>query len=247
MNDQNHGHATTPKNHLLASLPARESERMSHDMEEVELKFGTNIYSLNGKISHVYFPNSGIISLLAAVEESATLEVGLVGLEGMAGLPLFLGVRESRVRAIVQGKGTAMRMKAADFERECRNGGSLPRLLLRFTHSMLVQISQSAICFRFHVIEMRLARWLLMTSDRMETNEFRMTQDFLSNMLGVRREAVNRAATSLQRRGLIAYSRSNILVIDRPGLEASACQCYAILRAEDAQVTASKASFAIEQ
>ena len=237
MHDQDFKHTPITTNRLLGALPARELERLFPDLEEVELKFGTNIYDLNGTIGHVYFPNSGIISLLAAVEESSTLEVGLVGLEGMAGLPLFLGVKESRVQAIVQGKGTAMRMKAADFEKECRNGGGLPRLLLRFCHSMTVQISQSAVCFRFHVIEMRLARWLLMTSDRMETNEFQMTQDFLSNMLGVRREAVNRAAISLQRKGIIAYSRSNIIINDRPGLEACSCKCYTILRDEEARPT----------
>jgi CRP-like cAMP-binding protein len=124
-------------------------------------------------------------------------------------------------------------MKAAAFEQACNNGGALSGELRRFTHSMITQISQSAVCFRFHVIEMRLARWLLMTSDRTESNEFPMTQEFLSHMLGVRREAVNRAALSLQRRSLIAHSRSNILIIDRLGLEAASCPCYAIIRAEE--------------
>src|SRR5437899_5205363 len=146
----------------------------------------------------------------------------------MVGLPLFMGVRTSRNKAIVQGKGVAMRIKAADFERECARGGALPRILLRFAHSMLVQISQSAVCYRFHLIEKRLARWLLMTSDRMESLEFRVTQDFLSNMLGVRREAVNRAAGSLQKKYLISYSRGNITILDRPGLDAAACKCYTI-------------------
>jgi len=231
--DSKHHHKAITSNRLLGALPTREYESALPNLETVELKLGTDIYALNGKIKHVYFPNSGIISLLAAVENSSTLEVGIVGLEGMAGLPLFLGVRQSRVRAVVQGHGSAMRMKAADFERECDNGGSMPRILRRFAHSMIVQVSQSAVCFRFHVIEMRLARWLLMTSDRMESNEFRMTQDFLSNMLGVRREAVNRAAMSLQRKALISYSRSNILIIDRIGLEATACTCYSVLRDEE--------------
>jgi CRP-like cAMP-binding protein len=220
-------------NRLLGGIPANEFERFASRLETVELKFGSSIYELNATINHVYFPNSGIISLLAAAEESATLEVGVVGMEGMAGLPLFLGVKRSRTKAIVQGKGTAMRMKAADLERECSNGGSLSMTLRRFTHSMITQISQSAVCFRFHVIEMRLARWLLMTSDRTESNEFPMTQEFLSHMLGVRREAVNRAALSLQRRSLIAHGRSNILIIDRPGLEAAACKCYSIIRDEE--------------
>ena len=238
MNDQKSEPRAPVLNRLLHALPIIEYDRIFPDLEEVDLKLGTNIYGVSGKIPHVYFPNSGIISLLASVEESATLEVGIVGREGMAGLPLFLGVKRSRITAIIQGNGTAMRMKAAAFEKETQNGGALPRALLRFAHSMIVQISQSAVCFRFHVIEMRLARWLLMTSDRMEQNEFRMTQEFLSSMLGVRREAVNRAAMSLQRRELISYGRSNILVIDRLGLEAAACKCYSILLNEEAELFA---------
>ena len=235
MNDVDSAHQSTITNRLLQALPRKEFHRALPNLKMVELKFGTDIYALNAKIRHVYFPNSGIISLLAAVEDSSTLEVGLVGLEGMVGLPLFLGVKESRVKAVVQGTGTAMRMTAADFEKIFGNDGSMPRILRRFAHSMIAQISQSAVCFRFHVIEMRLARWLLMTVDRMESNEFRMTQDYLSNMLGVRREAVNRAAMSLQKRALISYSRSNILIVDRIGLEAAACTCYAVLRDEEAR------------
>lgn len=225
-------------NRLLGALPARELKRALSNLEEVELRFGASIYAPGGKIEYAYFPISGIISLLAGVDNDSTLEIGIVGREGMAGLPLFMGTRHSPVRAIVQGKGSAMRMKAADFENECGNGGALPQILLRFAHSIIGQISQSAVCFRFHVIEMRLARWLLMTGDRMETEKFRMTQDFLSNMLGVRREAVNRAATSLQRKGLIEYSRSNILITDRAALETAACKCYSILRAEEMNLRA---------
>jgi CRP-like cAMP-binding protein len=235
MNDVGSKHNAEISNRLLQALPPKEFQSALPNMKLVELKFGTDIYALNAKIRHVYFPNSGIISLLAAVEDSSTLEVGLVGSEGMAGLPLFLGVKESRVKAVVQGTGTAMRMSAADFEKVFGNGGSMSRMLRRFAHSMIMQVSQSAVCFRFHVVEMRLARWLLMTVDRMETNEFRMTQDYLSNMLGVRREAVNRAAMSLQRRALISYSRSNILVVDRIGLRAAACTCYRIIRDEEAR------------
>ena len=233
MNDHQSNNNPILSNRLLRGLPADELERFGSASETVELKFGSSIYKLGDRIDHVYFPHSGIISLLAAVEESSTLEVGIVGNEGMAGLALFLGVRRSRVKAIVQGSGTATRMKAAAFEQACNNGGALSGALRRFTHSMITQISQSAVCFRFHVIEMRLARWLLMTSDRTESNEFPMTQEFLSHMLGVRREAVNRAALSLQRRSLIAHSRSNILIIDRLGLEAASCPCYAIIRAEE--------------
>jgi CRP-like cAMP-binding protein len=233
VNDHPTNNNPITSNRLLGGLPSNELERFFSRLEMVELKFGSCIYELGAKIMHVYFPNSGIISLLAGVEASSTLEVGIVGLEGMAGLPLFLGVKRTLSKAIVQGPGTAMRMSADDFVRECNNGGALPTALKRFTHSMIVQISQSAVCFRFHVIEMRLARWLLMTSDRTESNEFAMTQEFLSHMLGVRREAVNRAAMSLQRKMLIAYSRNNILIIDRQGLESTACKCYSIIRDEE--------------
>ena len=221
------------RNRLLAALPVKEYRGLFPDLEQVPLTYGENIYERGEIIEHVYFPESGIISLLAAVRESATLEVGLIGREGVAGLAIFLGVKTSNHRAIVQGAGSAMRMKAADFLAECRNGGTLPRLLLRFTHSLLTQISQSAACYRFHSIEARLARWLLMTSDRMETSEFQITQEFLSNMLGVRREAVNKSAARLQQQQLIRYGRGNISIIDRTSLEAAACQCYVIIKDEE--------------
>lgn len=233
MNDHNSKNNSIPSNHLLRSIPPNEFERLASKFEVVELELGRRVYDLGATIEYAYFPNSGIISLLAAVEASSTLEVGIIGREAMAGLSLFLGVKRSYVRAIVQGEGSALRMKASDFEKACSNGGALPAALRRLTHSLLVQVSQSAVCFRFHFIEMRLARWLLMTSDRSESNEFQMTQEFLSHMLGVRREAVNRAALSLQKKNLIAYSRSNILIIDRPGLEAASCSCYALVRDEE--------------
>lgn len=225
----------TTSNRLLTALPLNDYEMLLPYLENVSIPFESSIYQIGHEMGHVYFPNSGIISLLASVEESSTIEVGIVGREGMVGLPLVLGVTKSSVKAIVQGEGTAMKMDAKDFNNECRRGGSLLQLLLRFTHSMMMQISQSAVCFRFHAIETRLARWLLMTSDRTETNEFLITQNFLSNMLGVRREAVNKAARSLQGKKLIAYGRSNIIIIDRPGLEATACACYMIVRNEEAR------------
>jgi CRP-like cAMP-binding protein len=221
------------RNQLLAALPIEEYRRLFPNLEQITLTYGENIYERDEIIEHVYFPNSGIISLLAAVEDSATLEVGIVGKEGVVGLALFLGVKTSNHRAIVQGAGFAMRMKAAEFLTECQNGGALTQLLLRFTHSLLTQVSQSAACYRFHPIEARLARWLLMTSDRMETNEFQITQEFLSNMLGVRREAVNKSAARLQQKQLISYRRGNISIINRTGLEAAACQCYDIIKDEE--------------
>jgi CRP-like cAMP-binding protein len=220
-------------NRLLAALPTEEYQGLFPKLEEIALTYGENIYERSEIIRRVYFPNSGIISLLTAVEERSLLEVGIVGNEGMIGLSLFLGVKTSNNHAVVQGKGFAMRMKAADFLAECENGGSLPRLLQRYTHSLLAQVSQSAVCYRFHPIEARLARWLLMTSDRMETNEFQITQEFLSNMLGVRREGVNKSATNLQHQQLISYSRGNISIINRAGLEAAACKCYAFIKGEE--------------
>jgi CRP-like cAMP-binding protein len=224
-------------NKLLAALPPHEYDRMLPKLEEVEMIYDTRIFELNHPISDVYFPNSGIISLLAAVDQSSTLEVGIVGREGMAGLPVFLGAPRSGLHAIVQGDGTALRMSTADLLSECAKGGKLNDILKRYTHSMMVQISQSSVCFRFHVIEQRLARWLLMTSDRMATANFEMTQDFLANMLGVRREAVNRAARALHHQKIVAHSRGHIKIIDRKGLEAAACACYAIIHAEERDLT----------
>ncbi|MEP6923486.1 MAG: Crp/Fnr family transcriptional regulator, partial [Pyrinomonadaceae bacterium] len=155
-------------NRLLAALPAKERERLLPKLTQIPLIYTETIYEPGDFIRYVYFPLSGIISLLAAVGNRSTLEVGIVGNEGMVGLSVFLGVETSSSRAIVQGTGQAMRMNTADFQKECSKGGALPRLLQRFTHSLLTQISQSAACYRFHLIEARLARWLLMTRDRME-------------------------------------------------------------------------------
>lgn len=221
-----------PTNQLLAALPKDEYQRLLPKLEPFPLVFGEVIYEPGDLIRDVYFPTSGIISLLAAVEDRATLEVGIVGREGIVGLPVFMGVKTSGNRAVVQGAGAAMKMKANDFRNECENGGSFPRLLRRYTHSRLTQIAQSAACNRFHPIDARLARWLLMTRDRMGTDEFRLTQEFLSNMLGVRREGVNKAAGALQQKDLISYTRGNLLILDRAGLNAIACHCYGIIKKE---------------
>lgn len=221
-----------PLNRLLGALPKDEYRRLLPNLELVPLIFGEVIYQVGDVIRHVYFPTAGIFSLLAAAEERATLEVGMVGREGMIGLPLFMGVKTSRDCAVVQGAGAAMRMRAAAFRKECTNGGSLPRLLSRYTHSRMTQVSQGAACNRFHSIEARLARWLLMTRDRMDGEEFQITQEFLSNMLGVRREGVNRAAGALQQQNLISYSRGTLTTLDRAGLEAVSCRCYEIIKDE---------------
>lgn len=221
------------RNDLLAALPADELSRLLTKMTNVEMVFDTELYKVGRPIESVYFPLSGILSLLATVDKGSTTEVGIVGREGMIGLPIFLGVKESHVAAVVQGTGRAMRMDATDFQSECTRGGALNTVLRRFANSMLVQISQSAVCFRFHVIEQRLARWLLMTSDRMESNEFRVTQTFLSNMLGVRREAVNRAAKELEANSLVSNRRNSITIVDKQGLENASCVCYGLIRAEE--------------
>lgn len=220
-------------NRLLASLPDNEYRRMLPKLDQVVLKYGEIICEKGDVIRDVYFPNSGIISLLAAAQTNALFEVGIVGNEGVVGLAVFLGVKTSISRAVVQGSGSAMKMKTADFLAECSRSGALPKILRRFTHSMLAQISQSAICFRFHALEARLARWLLMTADRMKSNDFQMTQDFLATMLGVRREAVNKSAVILQNSRIIEYNRGKMRILARANLEKLSCPCYAFIKAEE--------------
>jgi len=219
-------------NQLLAALPKKDYQALKRHLEEIPLVFEEILYQPNVLISDVYFPNSGIVSLLAAVNGRATLEVGLVGKEGILGLAVFMGVSNSHNRAVVQGVGSAMKMKATAFRKQCNDGGVLPRLLRRYSHSLMTQITQSAVCNQFHSVDARLARWLLMTHDRMGDDEFQLTQDFLSNMLGVRREGVSRAAADLQKRNLIEYSRGRLKVLDRAGLEATSCGCYEVIRQE---------------
>ena len=222
----------SPANNLLAALPRKEYRRLLPNLEEIPLLFEKVLFEPGDPILDVYFPTSGIVSLLAVAEERATLEVGLVGREGLVGLPLFMGVKTSRNRAVVQGAGSAFKVKATAFRKECANGGALPRLLLRYSHSLWTQISQSAVCNRFHAIDARLARWLLMTRDRMGADEFHITQEFMSNMLGVRREGVTLAAGKLQQQGLIRYSRGNLVILDRVGLRGAACHCYQVIKEE---------------
>ena len=219
-------------NRLLAKLPKKEYERLLPSLKLIPLIFGDVLYEPGDTIKHVYFPNDSIVSLLTALSERSTLEVGMVGNEGMAGLPIFMGVDVSPTRALVQGAGSAMRMTSATVRHEANRLGALHSLLHRYTHSLLTQVSQSVACNRFHSVDARLARWLLMTSDRLGLEEFRLTQDFMSNMLGVRREGVNKAAGILQTARLIRYSRGMITILDRPDLETHSCECYRIVRAE---------------
>lgn len=219
-------------NRLLAALPKNEYRRLLPELKTVSLVLGEELYEPGDVIKHVYFPNDSIISLISELSETSRLEVGMVGNEGMAGLAVFMGVNSSTTLALVQGAGTAMRMSSAAVRREANRLGSLHHLLHRYSHSLLAQVSQSSSCNRFHMVDARLARWLLMTNDRLAAEEFPLTQEFLSTMLGVRREGVSKAAGALQARKLIRYSRGVITILNRRGLEAKSCLCYAIIKAE---------------
>lgn len=217
-------------NSLLAALPRKECRHLIDDLEQVALTYGEVLYEPGQQIRHVYFPNDSVVSLLTLVDRHQALEVGLVGREGMVGIPLALEIAISPVRALVQGTGTAMRMKAAPFLKTLRQSRALRRELHRYTYALMAQITQTAACNRFHVVEARLARWLLMTHDRLQSSPFLLTQEFLSHMLGVRRVGITKAARTLQQDALIRYSRGNITILDRKGLEAAACSCYEIIK-----------------
>ena len=219
-------------NRLLATLPQNEYRRLFPRLTTVSLVLGEALYEPGDAIKYVYFPNDSIISLISELSKTSWLEVGMIGNEGMAGLPVFMGVSFSSTHAIVQGTGTAMRMSSAAVRMEANRVGSLHRLLHRYSHSLLTQVSQSSVCNQFHLVDARLARWLLMTKDRLGAEEFPLTQEFLSNMLGVRREGVSKAAGVLQARKLIRYSRGVITILNCRGLEAKSCECYAIIKAE---------------
>jgi CRP-like cAMP-binding protein len=217
-------------NSVLAALPRHAHEALRTGFEEVHLKFGEILYEPGQVIRHVFFPSDSLVSLLTLVDQHSALEVGMVGREGMVGMSLTLGSDISPVRALVQGTGKALRMSATRFRREFRRSPPLQRGLFTYLNALMAQITQTAACNRFHRIEGRLARWLLMTSDRVRSDQFELTQDFLSNMLGVRRVGVTEAASALQRQKLIEYSRGHITILDHAGLEAASCPCYALVR-----------------
>jgi CRP-like cAMP-binding protein len=192
----------------------------------VDLKVGDVLQKPNEKIRHVYFPVSGMISLLVPVKGHSNLEVALVGTEGFLGTPALLGVQSSPLQGLVQGSGTAFRIGAHAFRRELKSSPAMRSTLSRYAYVLIAQLAESAGCIRFHLLEARLARWLLMTHDRVNSNEFHLTHEFLAQMLGVRRVGVTNAAGDLQKRNLIAYTRGEITVLDRIGLEAASCPCY---------------------
>jgi CRP-like cAMP-binding protein len=212
-------------NRLIDALPTMDRRRVLAEFENVELVFADVLYNLGETLNDVYFPLGCFISLIMPIDDTS-LEVGLVGSEGMLGIPLALGVNVSPVRAVVQGAGSALRMGAASFRRELERSPALQRAIARYAFVRASQLAQLAGCTRFHVIEARLARWLLMTQDRAHANSFHITQSFLAVMLGVRRVGVTKAASSLQRRNLIRYSRGQMTVLDRRGLKAASCGCY---------------------
>jgi CRP-like cAMP-binding protein len=214
-------------NRLIAALPSKDRARLLASCDDVELEFAHTLVEPGGRIRHVYFPTNGsYISMMIPVDGAAGLEVGLVGNEGMLGVSLVLGIDVSPLRALVQGDGRALRMSATAFKRELQASAALQKELNRYLYVLMTQLAQSAACMRFHLIEARLARWLLMTQDRSRTDRFRITHAFLAWMLGVRRAGVTKAARALQARGLLTYKHGNVTVLNRPGLESAACACY---------------------
>jgi CRP-like cAMP-binding protein len=213
-------------NDLIAALPRKDREHLLAGCERVELDFAAALYEPGDRIRHVYFPVEGFISLVTPQDDCTSLEVGLVGSEGMLGSTLMLGVDVSPLRALVQGAGMTLRMAAAPFRLELAHSAALQRELSRYLYVSIAQLAQLAACTHFHSLEARLARWLLMTHDRAHSDNFQLTHGLLAQMLGVRREGVTEAAGALQRRKLIRYRRGNITVVARDGLEAISCGCY---------------------
>jgi CRP-like cAMP-binding protein len=213
------------ENRLLALLPPIERDRVLKDCKLVDLTFGSTLWEQGDRMRYVYFPTGGFISMLTSVDDH-TLEVGMIGDEGMCGQSPVLGVERAPLRALVQGSGKSLRLKAASFQQHLADSPVLHQLMLGYVHVLLSQLAQMAACARFHMIEARLARWLLMTQDRAHADAFEVTQEFLAYMLGVRRVGVTAAARILQSRKLIRYARGHMSVVDRQGLEAAACACY---------------------
>jgi CRP-like cAMP-binding protein len=220
------------QNHLLAALPIEEFERLAPDLELVAMPLGEVLYESGGQLRHVYFPTTSIVSLLYVMQNGASAEIAVVGNEGLLGVSLFMGGETTPSRAVVQSNGHGYRLAGQLLKDEFNRAGPLLRLLLRYTQALITQMSQTAVCNRHHSVEQQLCRWLLLSLDRLPTNTLTMTQELISNMLGVRREGVTEAARRLQAAGLIRYSRGRIEVLDRPGLERTVCECYGVVKLE---------------
>jgi CRP-like cAMP-binding protein len=224
------------QNHLLASLPAAEFARVAPHLERVPMLLGEMLYEPGGRLQHVFFPTTAIVSLLYVLESGASAEIAGVGNEGILGISLFMGGDTTPSSAVVQTAGHGYRLQAKLMQAEFNRGGLMQRLLLRYTQALLTQMCQTAACNRHHSIEQQLCRWLLLTLDRLPSNELVMTQELVASALGVRREGITEAAGNLQRAGLIRYRRGHIAVLKRSGLEAGACECYGVVKKELARL-----------
>jgi len=220
------------QNHLLDALLLAEYERLSPHLELVEMPLGKVLYESGEKLRYVYFPTTCIVSLLYVMEDGASAEIAVVGNEGILGISLFMGGETTTSRALVQSAGHGYRLKAQFLKDEFNRAGPVMHLLLRYTQALITQMSQTAVCNRHHSVEQQLCRWLLLSLDRLSSDELSMTQELIANMLGVRREGVTEAAGKLQRAGLIDYSRGHIKVLDRPRLEKRVCECYQVVKKE---------------
>jgi len=220
------------QNHLLAALPTEEFERLSAHLELVSMPIGKMLYEPNEQLQHAYFPTTCIVSLHYVMESGASAETAGVGNEGVVGVSLFMGGNTTSSSAVVQTAGYAYRLERRLLKQEFDRAGALQRLLLRYTQALMTQMTQTSVCNRHHSVEQQLCRWLLLTLDRLPTNELVMTQELVASMLGVRREGITEAAGNLQRAGYINYRRGHISVLNRSGLEAHTCECYAIVKKE---------------
>ena len=220
------------RNHILTSLVRADYQRLAPQLECVTLKVGSVLCEPGASMHHAYFPTTAIISLLHTMKDGATAEIAIVGNEGMLGVPLLLGGDSTTSRAVVQSAGYAYRMKAGAFREQWDRSDSLTRLLLLYTQSLVAQMAQTAVCYRHHSVYQQLCRRLLLTLDRLDSNEIISTHEAMANVLGVRREGITQAAGTAQRAGLLSYRRGRILVLDRAGIEAQACECYRLVRDE---------------
>ena len=220
------------ENRLLAALPGEDYAHLLPQLEPLTFALGEIVYEPGGHLNYLYFPTTSIVSLVYTMEVGSTAEMGLVGNDGVVGIALFMGGETTPNRGIVQNAGGALRMKVRILQEEFKRGGALQFLLLRYTQALITQISQTAVCNRLHSVEQRLSRWLLLCHDRVNSDELRMTQEFISNMLGGRRESVTVAAGHLQDARLIHYARGYIKILDRKGLEAVSCECYRVVKDE---------------